>query len=70
VKRKKALEELADLNPAYQEVLAQLGGSENQLSASGQIAEEVRLVVDEADEAVRRANEAGRSLVVPGGLTN
>jgi hypothetical protein len=66
MKRKRALEALAQLNPAYEEVLAHLGDRENQLTVSGHVADEVRLVIAEADGAVRRANEAGRSLALPG----
>jgi hypothetical protein len=66
IKRRRALERLAKLNPAYEDVLAHLGDRENQLTASGHVADEIRLVIAEADGAVRRANEAGRSLAIPG----
>jgi hypothetical protein len=66
MKRKRALEELAKLNPAYEDVLAHLGDRENQLTATGRVADEIRVVIAEADGAVRRANEAGRSLAIPG----
>jgi hypothetical protein len=66
MKRKRALEELAKLNPAYEDVLAHLGDRENQLTATGHVADEIRVVIAEADGAVRRANEAWRSLAIPG----
>ena len=65
LKRQRALQELADLNPDYEELLARLGGSDNVLTATGHLADELRAVAHEADEAVRRANEAGRTLVLP-----
>jgi hypothetical protein len=46
-------------------VLAYLGEAETELSGSAWVAAEVNSVVDKADEAVRKANETGRSLVIP-----
>jgi hypothetical protein len=44
--------------------LAMLSGTQQeQLNASGFAADEIRLVITEADGAVRRANEAGQGLV-------
>ncbi len=65
LKRQSALHELAELNPDYEDLLARLGGSENVLSANGHLANELRAVAEEADDAVRRANEAGRALALP-----
>jgi hypothetical protein len=65
LKRQRAIEELAGLNPDYAELLARLGGSGNVLTASGDIADELRAVAREASAAVRRANEAGHTLALP-----
>jgi len=64
-KRKKVLAELAGLNPHYEELLVRLGEPADGLSVTGHSADELRAVAAEADDAVRRANEAGRALVIP-----
>ena len=64
-KRQLAIAELAELNPDYEELLTRLGDTENALSSSTYSADELRAVADDADEAVRLANEAGRSLILP-----
>jgi hypothetical protein len=64
-KRKKVLAELAGLNPHYEELLVRLGESADGLSVTGHTADELRAVAAAADDAVRRANEAGRALVIP-----
>lgn len=64
-KRQQAIAELAELNPDYEELLARLGDTENALSPTGHSADQLRAVADDAGEAVRLANEAGRSLVLP-----
>jgi hypothetical protein len=65
LRRQRALQELAALNPDYAELLARLGGSENVLTAADDIADELRAVAHEANVAVRRANDAGHTLVLP-----
>ena len=64
-KRQQAIAELAALNPDYEELLYRLDDTENTLSTTGHPADELRAVVDDAGEAVRLANEAGRSLLLP-----
>jgi hypothetical protein len=64
-RRKKAIADLADLNPDYQELLVRLGETGNALTVTGHSGDELRAVAAEADDAVRRANEAGRALVIP-----
>ena len=63
-KRRRALEELAELNADYQDLLVRLGDPENALTAAGRPADELRALAAEADDAVRLANEAGRGLVI------
>jgi hypothetical protein len=64
-RRKHAIEELAGLNPDYEELLIRLGEAGNALAVPGRSGEELRAVAAEADDAVRQANEAGRALVIP-----
>ncbi len=64
-KRKKVIAELAGLNPHYEELLIRLGEPAEGLSVTGRTADELRAVAAAADDAVRRANEAGRALVIP-----
>jgi hypothetical protein len=64
-RRKQAIEELAELNPDYEELLSRLGEAGSALSVTGRSGDESRAVAAEADDAVRRANEAGRALVIP-----
>lgn len=62
LKRQRAIKQLADLNPQYEELLARLGGSDNLLSATGTVADELRAITSEAEDAVGRVNEAGHTL--------
>ena len=64
-KRRRSLEELARLNSDYAEVLVRLGDLDDALTAAGRPAGELRAMTAAADDAVRRANEAGRALVLP-----
>ena len=64
-KRRRALEELAELNADYEDLLVRLDDPENALTTAGRPADELRALAAEADDAVRRANEAGRGLVIP-----
>jgi hypothetical protein len=64
-RRKKVIAELADLNPHYEELLIRLGETGNALSVTGHSGDELRAVAAETDDAIRRANEAGRALVIP-----
>ena len=64
-KRRRALEELARLNGDYAEMLVRLGDTDDALTAAGRPAGELRAMAAEADDAVRRANEAGRGLILP-----
>ena len=64
-KRRRALEELARLNADYQELLVRLGDEDDALTGAGRPAGELRAMAAEADDAVQRANEAGRALILP-----
>jgi hypothetical protein len=69
-KRRRALEELAGLNGDYAELLVRLGDADDALTAAGRSAGELRAMAAEADDAVRRANEAGRALILPSAGTD
>jgi hypothetical protein len=64
-RRERVIAELTGLNPDYQELLVRLGETGNALTVTGHSGDELRAVAAEADDAVRRANEAGRALVIP-----
>jgi hypothetical protein len=64
-KRQRAIEELAALNEDYEDLLVRLGDQDDVLTDAGRPAGELRAMTAAADDAVRRANEAGRALVLP-----
>lgn len=64
-KRKNTVAELAGLNPHYEEMLIRLGEPASGLTVTGHSGDQLRAVVAAEDDAVRRANEAGRALVIP-----
>ena len=64
-RRKRAIAELAELNPEYEELLIRLGEPGNALTVTGHSGDELRAVAAEADDAVKLANEAGRALAIP-----
>lgn len=64
-RRQKVIAELAGLNPDYEELLIRLGEEGNALTVTGHSGDQLRAVATAADDAVRRANEAGRALVIP-----
>ena len=64
-RRKNVVTELAGLNPHYEELLVRLGEPADGLTVTGHAANQLRAVAAAADDAVRRANEAGRALVIP-----
>lgn len=64
-KRHRAIEELAALNADYEELLVRLGDADDALTEAGRQAGELRAMTAAADDAVRRANEAGRALSIP-----
>lgn len=64
-KRQRAIEELAALNADYEDLLVRLGDQDDALTDAGRPAGELRAMTAAADDAVRRANEAGRALVIP-----
>ena len=64
-RRREAIEKLAALNHDYEELLVRLDDPEDAFSEVGRPAGELRALAAEADVAVRLANEAGRTLIIP-----
>ena len=62
--REQAVRQLATLNDPHADLLARQGRPDD-LALSGSISQGVQAVIEQADEAVRQANEAGRSLILP-----
>jgi hypothetical protein len=63
-RREEAVRRLADLNEEHRDLIAHVGdGDGSGLPA----ANDVQTVIDQANEALRAANEAGRSLALPEG---
>ncbi len=58
-RREEAVRRLADLNDVHRDLLAKVGGG-NDLPET----HDVQAVIDQANKAVRAANEAGRSLAI------
>ncbi len=63
--RQRTVDALAKLNPDYEELLARLGEPDGTLSGPGGPADDLRALAAEADDAVRRVNEAGPGLLTP-----
>ena len=64
-RRERAVSKLATLNDSHAELLAHIGQSAGDDSLTEQMTVDVQAIIGQADEAVRQANEAGRSLVLP-----
>ena len=64
-RRRRAIEELTELNADYEDLLVRLGDQEDTFTSAGRPAGELRAMAAEADNAVRLANEAGRALMIP-----
>lgn len=63
-RRERAVTKLATLNESHAELLAHIGQSAGNEALTEQMTVDVQTIIDQADEAVRQANEAGRSLVL------
>lgn len=62
-RREQAVRQLATLNDSHAELLAHIGTGPDALGE--QMSLDVQALIDQANEAVRQANEAGRSLILP-----
>lgn len=64
-RREAAVRSLADLNDVHRDLLARVGTGTD--SSDLPEAHDVQAVIDQANKAIKAANEAGRSLAIPGG---
>jgi hypothetical protein len=64
-RREQAVRRLAALDDPHRELLAEVGQSAGDDGLAEQLSLDVQAVIDQADEAVRQVNEAGRGLVLP-----
>lgn len=64
-RREQAVRQLATLNDSHADLLARIGQSASPDELAELMSLDVQTIVDQADEAVRQANEAGRGLVLP-----
>ena len=64
-RRERAVRKLATLNDSHAELLAYIGQNTGHDALTKQITVDIQAIIAQADEAVRQANEVGRSLVLP-----
>jgi hypothetical protein len=64
-RRERAVRRLATLNDSHVELLAHIGQNTGHDALTEQMTVDVQAIINQADEAVRQANEVGRSLVLP-----
>lgn len=64
-RREQAVRRLAGLDDSHRELLAHIGQSPGDDAMAEQMSLDVQAIIEQANEAVRQANEAGRSLVLP-----
>jgi hypothetical protein len=63
--REEAVRQLEMINDSDADLFAQQGHSGSDLETTGQISQDVEAVIEQTNEAIRWANEAGRNLVLP-----
>ena len=64
-RREQAVRRLTTLDDPHRELLAEIGQNAGDDGLAEQLSLDVQAVIDQADEAVRQVNEAGRGLVLP-----
>jgi hypothetical protein len=64
-RREAAVRQLATLNDSHAELIARIGQGAAPDALAEQMSVDVQALIDQANEAVRQANEAGRSLALP-----
>ena len=65
LRREEAVRQLADLNDVHRELLARVGNGIDRLGSDLPATHDVQAVIDQANKAIRAANEAGCSLAIP-----
>jgi len=66
LRREEAVRRLADLNGVHRDLLARVGSRNDGRGSDLPQVHDVQAVIDQATKAIRAANEAGRSLALPG----
>jgi hypothetical protein len=64
LRREDAVRRLADLNDVHRDLLARVGSTADSLGSDLPAGHDVQAVIDQANRAIRAANEAGRSLAL------
>jgi hypothetical protein len=65
LRREEAVRQLASLNDVHRELLAHVGNGIDKLDGDLPASHDVQAVIDQANKAIRAANEAGHSLAIP-----
>ena len=65
LRREEAVRQLAELNDVHRELLAHVGNGIDNLAGDLPATHDVQAVIDQANKAIRAANEAGCSLALP-----
>lgn len=66
-RRERAVRQLTALNDSHRDLLARIGEDPAGLEMAEHASVDVQAIIDQANDAVRQANEAGRSLALPVG---
>jgi len=65
LRRERAVRQLAELNDVHRDLLAHVGNGIDPLDSDLPATHDVQAVIDQANKAIRAANEAGCSLAIP-----
>jgi hypothetical protein len=65
-RREDAVRRLSELNDSHRDLVASLGHGGSDIEMTKRVSQDVQTLIDQANEAVKQANDAGRSLVLPG----
>jgi hypothetical protein len=66
-RRERAVRQLTALNDSHRDLLARIGEDAAGVEMASRASVDIQAIIDQADDAVRQANEAGRSLALPAG---
>lgn len=66
-RRERAVRQLTALNDSHRDLLARIGEDAAGVEMASRASVDIQAIIDQADDAVRQANEAGRSLALPVG---
>ena len=66
-RRERAVRQLTALNDSHRDLLARIGEDAAGVEMASRASVDIQAIIDQANDAVRQANEAGRSLALPVG---